>query len=139
MIVEVATLCEAATDQGGKLSLLAAFDRFDAPLPTILQQCTAAFRIRYQRSEAVKHTISLTIESADGSMLVPPLSSSVDFLAFGPDADSAIVNMILNMHRLRIEKPGKYLLRLRIDQIEACLLPLYIRDSTPKEPNPLAK
>ena len=73
------------------------------------------------------------------AMLVPPLSSSVDFLAFGPDADSAIVNMILNMHRLRIEKPGKYLLRLRIDQIEACLLPLYIRDSTPKEPNPLAK
>jgi hypothetical protein len=138
MIVEIATLCEAATDQGGRLNLLGAFDRLEAPLPLVLQQCAAVFRVRYQRSEAVAHTLSLSIESLSGAALVPPLVSRVDFMPFGPDADSAIVNMILNMHRLRIEKEGKYLLRLRIDQIEAALLPLYVRDTTPREPNPLA-
>jgi hypothetical protein len=138
MNVEIATLCEAATDQGGRLNLLGAFDRLDAPLPLVLQQCAAVFRVRYQRSEAVSHTLTLSIENIDGTTLVPPLVSHVDLIPFPPDADSAIVNMILNMHRLRIDKPGKYLMRLRIDQIEAALLPLYVRDSTPKEPNPLA-
>jgi hypothetical protein len=46
--------------------------------------------------------------------------------------------MILNMQRLHIAEEGKYMLRLRVDQIEVALLPLFVKDSTPHEPNPLA-
>ncbi|NLO23644.1 MAG: hypothetical protein GX116_04850 [Fibrobacter sp.] len=137
MNVEVASICDAATDQAGKLNILGAFDRFALPLPYTYPQCSAVFRIRYQRSEATHHQFELTITNTQGQNLIPPLQSDIQFPALNPEAETGVVNMILNMHRIQITKEGKYLIRLRVNQIEIALLPLYIFDTTPKEPNPL--
>jgi len=138
MEIEIAAICDAATDHAGKLNMLGVFDRIEAPLPIVIPRSSAIFRIRYQRSEATSHRITLSISSLDGTQLIPPLDNQVEFIPLSSDTDTAAVNMILNMNRLRIEKEGKYLAKLRIDNIEAVILPLYIRDLTPKEPNPLA-
>jgi hypothetical protein len=40
---------------------------------------------------------------------------------------------------MRISQGGKYLLRLRVDEVLLeSALPIYVHDLTPKEPNPLA-
>jgi hypothetical protein len=138
MNVEIAALCDAATDQAGKLNLLGTFDRLHANLPLVLPQCAAAFRIRYLRSEAGEHTLTLHLEDLQGNALIPPLDSHVMFPPMQGGYDSQAVNLVLNMQRLRIDRAGKYMLRLRIDLIEAVSLPLWMEDVTPKEPNPLA-
>lgn len=138
MIVEIAALCDAATDQAGKLNLLGTFDRLHASLPLVLPQCAAAFRIRYSRSEGGEHLLTLHLEDLSGVALIPPLDSRVIFPAVQNPYDSQAVNLVLNIQRLRLEKAGKYVLRLRIDQIEAVSLPIWMEDSTPMEPNPLA-
>lgn len=140
MKIEVAAICDAATDQNGKLNMLGVFDHIEAELPVVIQRCSAVFRLRYTRSEANRHEFTLTISDMEtGTELIPPIDSKVNLLPVPEDMDSTAVNMILNMNRLQIKREGKYLLRLRIDQmLVEMALPLYIRDLTPKEPNPLA-
>lgn len=138
MIVEIAALCDAATDQGGRLNILGAFDRIIAPLPFICPQCSAVFRIRYQRSEAITNSFSLSITNLQEQNLIPPLESEITFPPLGDYFESGTINMILNMQRLHIAEEGKYMLRLRVNQMEIALLPLFVKDTTPHEPNPLA-
>lgn len=140
MKIEVATICDAATDQSGKLNMLGVFDYIEAELPIVIPRCSAVFRVRYTRSEVSPHDLEVTITNTlDGKELIPPIRSSVNFLPIPDSMDSAAVNLILNMNRMRVMDGGKYQLRLRIDEVllEA-ILPIYVRDLTPREPNPLA-
>ena len=68
MNIELAAICDAATanDAGGRLNILGAFDRIFAKFPLVIPQCSAAFRLRYQRSEAGAHQLSLSIEDVVG-------------------------------------------------------------------------
>lgn len=140
MKIEVAAICDAATDQSGKLNMLGVFDYIEAELPIVIPRCSAVFRVRYTRSEVSPHDLKVTITNTlDGKELIPPIRSSVNFLPIPDSMDSAAVNLILNMNRMRVMDGGKYQLRLRIDEVllEA-ILPIYVRDLTPREPNPLA-
>lgn len=140
MKIEVAAICDAATDQSGKLNMLGVFDYIEAELPIVIPRCSAVFRVRYTRSEVSSHDLEVTITNTlDEKELIPPIRSSVNFLPIPDRMDSAAVNLILNMNRMRIMDGGKYQLRLRIDEVllEA-ILPIYVRDLTPQEPNPLA-
>ncbi len=140
MNVEIAAICDAATDQDGKLNMLGVFDYIEAELPVIIPRCSAVFRIRYTRSEAMEHTLKVSItEAQDDFELIPPLSKLVTFWPVPEKMDSAAVNLILNLNQFRISRGGKYLIRFRIDEfLVDSVLPLYIRDLTPAEPNPLA-
>lgn len=140
MKIEVAAICDAATDQSGKLNMLGVFDYIEAELPIVIPRCSAVFRVRYTRSEVSSHDLEVTITNTlDEKELIPPIRSSVNFLPIPDRMDSAAVNLILNMNRMRIMDGGKYQLRLRIDEVllEATL-PIYVHDLTPQEPNPLA-
>ena len=139
MKVEVAAICDAATDQSGKLNMLGVFDYIEAELPIVIPRCSVVFRIRHTRSEIAEHHITVSIQNPfEHSELMPPIESKVNFLPVPDGMDSAAVNLILNLNRMRIAQGGKYLLRLRVDEIVVdTALPIYIHDLTPKEPNPL--
>lgn len=138
MQLEIAALCDAATDQGGKLNLLGTFDRVVSPdFPMVLPQCTVAFRIRYGLDEVGEHVLELRMDDFHNNPLVPPLETNLPFPPVLPGRPNQAVNLVLNMQRLRITIPGDYQLQLRIDGITVCQLPLWVEDSTPHEPNPL--
>lgn len=129
MNVEIAAICDAATANGpgGRLNMLGAFDRAFAPqFPFVIPQCATTFRIRYQRSEAGMHKFSLALEDVCGHAIVPPMESSIPFEPVAQGFDTAAMNMILNMHGLKIERPDKYIIRLFIDDEEQAILPLYV-------------
>ena len=128
MNIEIAAICDAATanDVGGRLNILGAFDRIFAKFPLVIPQCSAAFRLRYQRSEAGTHQLSLSIEDVVGHPIVPPMQSEIELLPVVQGFDTAAMNMVLNMQRLQFKRPDKYIVRLVVDNEELATLPLYI-------------
>ena len=135
---EIASICDAATANGvgGRLNILGAFDRvFPQQFPFIIPQCAAAFRIRYQRAEAGTHKITLVIEDVCGHAIVPAMQSDFPFEPVATGFDTAAVNLILNMQRLQIARPDKYIVRLSIDDAEVATLPLYILEVPRVKPN----
>ena len=128
MNIEIDAICDAATanDVGGRLNILGAFDRIFAKFPLVIPQCSAAFRLRYQRSEAGTHQLSLSIEDVVGHAIVPPMQSEIELMPVVQGFDTAAVNMVLNMQRLQFKRPDKYIVRLVVDNEELATLPLYI-------------
>ena len=127
MNIEIAAICDAATANGagGRLNILGAFDRIFATFPLVIPQCSAAFRIRYSRSEAGPHDLMLAIEDVCGKPIVPPMQSKIPLETVAQGFDTAAVNMVLNLQRLQIKRPDKYIIRLIIDEEELVSLPLY--------------
>lgn len=128
MNIEIAAICDAATANGlgGRLNILGAFDRVFAKFPFVIPQCSAAFRIRYQRAEVGVHKLVLSIEDVCGHNIVPAMESQIPFEQVATGFDTAALNLVLNMQRLKIERPDKYMVRLIIDDEEYIALPLYV-------------
>jgi len=62
MNIEAFLLCDAATDQNGKLNVLGAFDNiFAKEMPTRHRACSIASRIRFSKIEAGDHTVKIFI------------------------------------------------------------------------------
>ncbi len=135
MNIEIAAICDAATanGMGGRLNILGAFDRIFAKFPLVIPQCSAAFRIRYQRSEAGEHDISLIFEDVCGKPIVPPMQSKFPLEQVAQGFDTAAVNLVLNLQRLQIQRPDKYIVRLLVDNEELISLPLYMLEA-PQRP-----
>ncbi|MBQ9226198.1 MAG: hypothetical protein IJ177_08430 [Fibrobacter sp.] len=142
MNIEIAAICDAATANGigGRLNILGAFDRvFPAKFPFVIPQCAAAFRIRYLRSETGTHKLALSIEDVCGHPIVPVMESNIPFEPVATGLDTAAINLVLNMQRLQITRPDKYIVRLIVDDEELIFLPLYIlEDPRAKQANPPA-
>ena len=80
MNIQVAVLCDAATDDNGKLNLLGSFDTIYAPqLPAVHPQCAVALRVTFQPGEGI--TGSHLVVSAK----VPGLDDA-EFQAIAADA-----------------------------------------------------
>ena len=70
----------------------------------------------------------LSIEDVCGHRIVPGMESDITFEPVAKGFDTAAMNLILNMQRLKIERPDKYIVRLTIDDEEYVALPLYVLD-----------
>lgn len=132
MNIEIASICDAATANSpdGRLNMLGAFDRvFPPKFPFVIPQCSAAFRVRYLRSEAGPHKLRLTFEDVCGHPIVPPMESEIPLKEVAPGFDTAAVNLVLNLQGLQIARPDKYIIRLAMDDEELVNLPLYILEN----------
>ena len=67
MNIQVAVLCDAATDDNGKLNLLGAFDTiYTQQLPAVHPQCSIALRVTFSSEDEGKHNLQLNFVDADG-------------------------------------------------------------------------
>src|SRR6266576_4905432 len=65
MNIQVAVLCDAATDDNGKLNLLGAFDTIKTPqLPAVHPQCSIALRVTFFSGDEGKHELQLNFVDA---------------------------------------------------------------------------
>ncbi len=99
MNIQVAVLCDAATDDHGKLNLLGAFDTIQAQqLPAIHPQCSIALRLTFLSGDEGKHTLQLNFVDADGRSIMsnfPPIPVEV---ALPDDTHFGTRNYIVNIH-----------------------------------------
>jgi hypothetical protein len=128
MNIEAFLLCDAATDQQGKLNVLGAFDNiFTGKIPAIHPACSIAARIRFEKIEEGNHPIKINIMDADGKAICPKLEGGIS-VRVGDDVDSSVVNLILNMQRLEFKAYGQYRIDLAIDGQMQGSLPFYVRE-----------
>jgi hypothetical protein len=124
--IEVFSLCDAAVDYGGKLSLLGAFDGiFAREAPVVHPQCAIALRVRVFRPEDGRHEIVINFIDADGHPVMPPVQGGFE-VRMPPNRDSLAVNLVLNIHQLRFERFDEYAVDLAIDGRQEARLPLVV-------------
>jgi len=137
MNIEAFLLCDAATEQHGKLNVLGAFDNiFARKLPAIHPACSIATRIRFEKIEEGNHSVKIQIIDQDGKNIGPKLEGSIA-VRIAPDADSSVANLILNIQRLEFKEYGQYRVDLAIDGNIKASLPLRVTQppNLPKTPD----
>ena len=128
MQIEIFALCDAATADLGKLSMLGAFDTIWVPkIPAVHSQCTIALRMRFERIERGEHKVVVHFVDADGKNVIPPAQGAIT-INFPEDQSSGSANLILNMQGLKLDRLGEYSIDLAVDGQQKASLPLFVKE-----------
>ncbi|MFA6357286.1 MAG: hypothetical protein WCY09_01260 [Candidatus Omnitrophota bacterium] len=128
MQIEIFSLCDAATADFGKLSMLGAFDTlWVSKMPAVHPQCTIALRIGFKRIEKGEHKILVHFVDADGKNIISPAQGGIA-INFPEDQSSCSANLIFNIQSLKLEKLGEYSIDLAIDGQQKASLPLFVKE-----------
>jgi hypothetical protein len=128
MNIEAFLLCDAATDQRGKLNVLGAFDNiFAKKMPTMHPACSVVTRIRFAKIEDGNHSVKIQIIDHDGRNIGPKPEGNIS-VKTGANLDSSVANLILNIQKLKFEQYGQYRIDLAIDGEIKASLPLHVRE-----------
>ena len=130
MQIQLAVLCDAATDYSGKLNLLGTFDTLvTSHLPAVHPQCSIALRLTFQKQEEGKHVIQLNFVDEDGKSVMAPLEMHLDVVV--PD-DTIFLsrNAVITMQNLKLDKPGLYSVEICVDGVQMTNIPLLVKHHT---------
>lgn len=134
MNIQVAVLCDAATDDNGKLNLLGAFDTIYArELPAIHPQCAVALRVTFFSGDEGQHTLRLNFVDADGRSIMPSIELPVE-VSLPEDMHFGTRNFIFNIQQLKFDEPGIYSVDVSLDERSQASVPLmvkYVAQSAP--------
>jgi hypothetical protein len=127
MNIQVAVLCDAATDDHGKLNLLGAFDTIYAQaLPAIHPQCAIALRMTFTSGDEGAHVLKLHFVDADGRPIMPSMDIPVE-VAMPEDTHFGTRNFIVNIQQLKFDAPGLYAIDVRLAEETVGSVPLMVR------------
>ena len=133
MNIQVAVLCDAATDDNGKLNLLGAFDTiYTQQLPAIHPQCSIALRVTFFSGDEGKHNLQVNFVDADGRSIAkfPPIPVEV---ALPEDMHFGTRNYIVNLQQLKFDNPGLYSIDITLDGQPQASVPLLVRHNPPAQ------
>jgi hypothetical protein len=133
MNIQVAVLCDAATEDNGKLNLLGAFDTIFAPqLPAVHPQCAVALRVTFMSGDEGERKLKLNFVDADGKSIMPPIEIPVS-VSLPDDALFLTRNFIVNIQQLKFAEEGLYSVDVRLDDKSQGAIPLQIKLLPPRE------
>jgi hypothetical protein len=128
MNIQVAVLCDAATNDNEKLSLLGAFDTIYArELPAVHPQCAVALRVTFFAGDEGRHELRLNFVDADGRSITPEFPPIPVDVALPEDLHFVTRNFIINFQQLRFETPGLYSVDLALDGQSQASIPLLVK------------
>jgi hypothetical protein len=134
MTIQVAVLCDAATDYNSKLNLLGTFDTIlVSQLPAQHPQCSIAIRIAFDRGEEGPHHLSMNFVNEDGQLIMPAMNVPVE-IVFPADATFMSRNFVVNIQQLKFEQAGLYAIDLSVDGRPLSSIPLAVKMMEHKEP-----
>jgi len=135
MNIQVAVLCDAATDDNGKLNLLGAFDTIYArELPAIHPQCAVALRVTFSNADEGMHELKLNFVDADGRSLTPDFPPIPLEVALPGDMHFGTRNYVVNIQQLKFDQAGLYSMDVLFDGQVAASIPLLVRHVPPPAP-----
>ncbi len=115
MNIQVAVLCDSATEYQNRLCILGIFDTIRThQLPATKPQCSIALQILWTKIEEGSHTIKIRFMDDDGNPTLKPINSSVEVI-IPPKSSFVSTNHILNIQQLKFTKTGNYLIVIDID------------------------
>jgi hypothetical protein len=131
MNIQVAVLCDAATDDNGKLNLLGAFDTiYTQQLPAVHPQCSVALRVTFGHEDEGAHKVRLHFVDADGRSIMPGIDIPVD-VALPGDSHFGTRNFIVNIQQLKFDNPGLYSMDVSLDGRPQASIPLLVKYNPP--------
>jgi len=134
MNIQIAVLCDVATDYQGKLNLLGTFDTiFTRKLPAIHPSCAIVLRIIFSRVEAAAHRIRINFVDEDGKAVIQPLELPFE-IRLPRDAITVSRNFILNLQQVHFDRAGSYSVDVAIDGRHEASIPLAVRLAAPPPP-----
>ena len=126
MNIQVAVLCDSATEYQNRLCILGIFDTIRThQLPATKPQCSIALQILWTKIEEGPHTIKTKFMDEDGNATLKPVNSSVEVL-IPPKSSFVSTNHILNIQQLKFTKTGNYLIVIDIDGKMVTEIPLQV-------------
>ena len=127
MNVQVAVLCDAATDDNGKLNLLGAFDTIcTQQLPAVHPQCSIALRVTFFSGDEGKHLLRVNFVDADGRPIMQSIELPVP-VTLPDDAHFLTRNFIVNIQQLKFNEPGLFSVDVRMDDETRASIPLLVK------------
>src|SRR5688572_7291060 len=115
MDIQIAALCDAASDYGGKLCVLGAFDSLlTAQFPALHPQCAIALRIVFEKIEEGSHKLRIALVDDDGHAVMPSIELPIK-VAVPADATFLSQNIIVSIQQLKFDRAGTYSIDLAID------------------------
>jgi hypothetical protein len=114
MEIQLAALCDSASDYNGKLCVLGAFDTiFAKSLPAIHPQCAIALRMCFWPEDSEKIKLRISLINADGVDVIPPFEPTIE-IAVPPDAFFVTRNLVMNLQRLSFQEEGPFSVDIRV-------------------------
>ena len=127
MNVQVAILCDAATDDNGKLNLLGAFDTIYAQsLPAVHPQCAVALRVTFAAGDEGQRKLALNFINADGRPVMPSMEIPVA-IAMPEDVYFVTRNFVVNIQQLKFVEAGLYSVDVLLDGQPLASIPLQVK------------
>lgn len=123
MHIQVAVLCDAATENNGKLNLLGAFDAICAQQ---LPACSIALRTSFTQVEEGEHKIRLDFVDEDGRPIMRAIDLQVH-VAMPPDVHFVTCNFIVSIQQLWFDRPGLYAINIAVDGRQEAGIPLMVK------------
>lgn len=113
MEIEIFTLCDYATDNAGKLTIVGTFDNITTPSLPVMQQLGIAIRLRFSGNQAGNHAMELKITdpnkgaigNINGNLNVAPPAEPLTYTS---------INMALNLG-IEIKTKGVYKIEFHLD------------------------
>ena len=127
MNIQAAVLCDAATDDNGKLNLLGAFDTIYAPqMPAVHPQCAVALRLTFMPGDEGTRKLTLNFINADGHSIMQAIELPVP-VTLPDDAHFLTRNFIVTIQQLKFTEPGLYSVDVRIDDQSQASIKLLVK------------
>src|ERR1043165_4394363 len=134
MNIQVAVLCDAATDSAGKLNVLGTFDTIiTQQLPAVHPQCSIALRATFSNTEEGDHKLTVNFVDEDGKSIMqnfPPIPVQI---VIPEDAHFVSRNFIINLRDLSFKTPGFYSIDIGLDGKEEASIPLFVKQVQPPQ------
>ena len=123
----LATLCDSASDYQGKLCVLGAFDTLCAPqFPVVHPQCSLALRLLFDPDDRGRHEMSIRLADAEDREVMPAFAPVMDVSFPAGNVPFVSRNLVLNLQRLRFDKPGVYSFEIHLGGKLLISLPLHV-------------
>lgn len=129
MDIQIATLCDFASDYNGKLVISGTFDTLAArALPVVHPACSLAMRFCFMPEDVGHHKLSINIINEDGESLDPknmPIQPEFD-VQLPKELPFLTRNIVMNLQGLRFPQDGIYSIDIGCDGDIIVRLPLRV-------------
>src|SRR5438093_3664427 len=133
MDIQVAVLCDAATDYNLNLNVLGAVDTiFAAQMPAVHPQCSIALGMTFSKVEEGAHKVKLNFVDEDGKLVMPSIDIPLE-VTVPEDTIFISRNFIVNIQQLKFEKPGLYSIDIAMDGRQEGSIPLLVKHMPSKQ------
>ena len=127
MEVQVAVLCDSASDYRGKLCILGSFDTIYATqLPAVHPHCSIALRLIFRDEDEGDSTLRLRLIDEDGKDKLPMNIAARLQVKLPSDMFFYSKNLVFNLQQMSFEQTGQYSIDLLLNDKMIARIPLQV-------------